>query len=118
VQMKDHEAIRRDLRRRAGSKRTRGSEFTPEAPCKWQPTQVIDPRSQEPFTDAGAWDFICDLLDGGCEIEEIDLQRPPGRKGYVLTTEGVENQIIYVKLQLTGDKVLGRSFHYSKPDSE
>jgi hypothetical protein len=48
----------------------------------------------------------------GAEIEEIILDKPFGKKAYVMKLLGVQSQI-YIKLQLGGCEVIGRSFHLS-----
>jgi len=76
---------------------------------------VENPRSGLPFTPNGAWHFIEEKLEDECPIEEIELKVPPGSKGYVLLVSGGNNKPdIYIKLQLGSDRVIGRSFHYSK----
>lgn len=88
--------------------------FSPTRPTHWAPTEVRSPSSGEAFTPDGAWAFIAELLEGGCEIEEITLEQPPGRKGYVVLTKGCEGEEIYIKLQLGSGQVIGRSFHISR----
>lgn len=75
-----------------------------------------DPRSptKELFTEDGAWSFVADAIESGVDIQQIELQLPPGKKAYVMLLPGCEaNQWIYVKLQLRSNDVLGRSFHIS-----
>src|SRR5271169_3228394 len=91
--------IRAELARRARDKNSRTNSFTSQEPCDWRPRQVAHPRSGLPFTDVGAWNFIADLLDGGCEVREIVLQKPPGKIGYEILTDGyVSCPKIYIKL--------------------
>ena len=67
-----------------------------------------------PFTGAGAWHFIVELLEAGQDVEQIVLDMPPGATGYVLVVPGAENNSeIYIKLELVGNTVHGRSFHIS-----
>ncbi len=71
------------------------------------------------FTEAGAWQLIEEKLEEGERLEEIELDTPPGRKGYVMLIHLEDNKPpLYVKLQLGGGKVIGRSFHYSKANRE
>src|ERR1039458_6245190 len=108
-------AIRDELVRRARNKNTRTSVFRPEEPCDWRPRQVSHPESGLPFTDAGAWNFIADLLESGCEVRETELRKPPGKIGYVTLVDGhVGCPRIYIKLTLSSNMVHGRSFHYSE----
>lgn len=47
-------------------------------------------------------------------MEVISLNKPPGKKGYVMLYEtGTDSPDIYVKLQIAKD-LIGRSFHYSE----
>jgi hypothetical protein len=112
-----NEQVRKQLANRCRSKRTRNAEFSPEAPTDWQPRTLRDPRSpKEYFTDDSAWNFIADCIEGGCKIEIIELQCPPGKKAYVFKTVGYPPvQAIYVKLQLGSNNVMGRSFHEDRP---
>jgi hypothetical protein len=111
--MAEEASIRIRLIAFAQSKRTRRIEFTPKTPSRWQPRQFTDPRSGQAFTDEGAWNYIVEQLEAGTRIEKIVLKKPPGSKGYVLFLPGATKQKIYVKLQVCGDHVKGRSFHES-----
>lgn len=109
--------IRRQIIARCRSRRTRGSSFTPDAPTRWQPRALRDPRSPEAyFTDDSAWEYIAQCLEKGCRVETIMLDHPPGKKGFVFKVPGYGPvQAIYVKLKLGSDKILGRSFHEDQP---
>jgi hypothetical protein len=75
---------------------------------------MTDPRTGEIFTEDGAWEYTAEMIRRGVDIEIIDLQFPPGKKAYVMLVPSHDPQIpIYIKLQLGGDSVIGRSFHYS-----
>ncbi len=52
-------------------------------------------------------------LEGGADVQEILLEKPPGKKGYVLKLAGQGTNVIYIKLQLGSGNVIGRSFHLS-----
>jgi hypothetical protein len=55
-----------------------------------------------------------EMIRSGVDIEIIELQFPPGKKAYVMLVPSHDRKIpIYIKLQLGGDSVIGRSFHYS-----
>jgi len=83
-------------------------------PSKWHPEQVLDPRSNQCFTENGAWEFVTELLENGHGVEEIVLQDPAGKMGYVMKVAiGAGRPPLYVKLQLGSGVVIGRSFHYS-----
>ena len=92
----------------------RSSEFSRTAPTRWNPFQVVNPESGFPFGDAGAWDLIVQHLESGHPLECVELDKPPGKKGYVMMiTLTVDRPPLYVKLQIGEGCVLGRSFHYS-----
>ena len=66
------------------------------------------------YTDGAAWELIATRLDEGHEVEVVDLRKPPGAKGYVMKISlGRDEPDVYVKLQLRGRQIAGRSFHYS-----
>jgi hypothetical protein len=104
--------LRRELIRRARDKKLRLVEFTSEEPTVWNPTQVINPECGIPFTDISAWHFIADQLEGGCLIEPIVLEKPPGETAYFIRVPGAMGQPrIYAKVRLHKQKIIGRSFH-------
>ena len=108
------DAIRRRLASFARSRHTRTRVFRPDRPCDWQATAITDPRSREVFTEDGAWQYVAEAIEAGVEIEVIELQQPPGKKGYVMNLASTDpKRPIYVKLQLGGSNVIGRSFHYT-----
>lgn len=108
------ERIRGELVRLCASRRTRRTEFTRERPTNWRPQQVVDPETEQPFTDEGAWAYIAAILEQGHEIEQIFLKKPLGKSGYVLKImDKKSGKTIYVKLQIGSGFVYGRSFHYS-----
>lgn len=83
----------------------------------WEPGRVRNPESgidDATFTDSSAWDLIASKLEDGHDVEVITLDHPRGRRGYVMKIElepGVPR--LYVKVQLHGNQIFGRSFHYS-----
>lgn len=99
----------------AECRRTRIVEFTARSPNRWQPRQFTDPRTRQAFTDESAWNYIVEHLQRGIPIDEIALEKPPGAKGYVIYLPGANTQKLYVKLQICGNHVKGRSFHESEP---
>lgn len=103
----------RQLRLRCGSARTR----TISRPHRWEPSTVRIPGSDDYYDTASAWALICALLTQGVEVEEMTLDQPAGKKGYVLFGEGVGGQRIYIKLMFLGNLVAGRSFHISDEKS-
>jgi len=107
--------IRHQLVVLAGRSGSRIAEFTPKAPTKWNPYQVLNPETKLPFTDTSAWQLIADELKSGCEVELIWLDKPPGKRGYVLYKKlQVDRPRLYIKLQLGSGYVIGRSFHYEE----
>ena len=84
-------------------------------PCRWYPYNVLHPVFGIPFTDAGAWNFIADLLSAGHDVTPIVMEKPPGQIGYVLRTAGYTGcPEIYIKLTLSKHYINGRSFHDSE----
>ena len=108
---------RRDLARLASSRHTRTSVFSSARPTDWRPTQVRNPNGllDDHFTDSTAWELIASKLEDGHPVEILELQKPPGARGFVMLIdiEPGEPQL-YVKLQLGSGRVVGRSFHYSE----
>ena len=91
----------------------RSANWSKDRPVDWSPTSVINPKSGMQFTRLTCWHFIEELLESGHKIEVISLNKPPGKKGYVMLYEtGPNSQDIYIKLQIAND-LIGRSFHYS-----
>jgi hypothetical protein len=84
-------------------------------PRDWRPSEVCNPEDGQPFTPAGAWEFIAQLLGerDDIPIEQVRLDDPPGSTGYVLHAPLGEH-LLYVKLQLGAGKIIGRSFHYER----
>lgn len=102
------------LARRRGARIT---EFRRDRPTDWRPGKVRNPDGllDTHFTDASAWELIATRLEHGEEVGVIELQKPKGAKGYVMTIDlGPEVPALYVKLQLGSGKIIGRSFHYSE----
>ena len=97
----------------ARSRRSRTSLFSPTRPTHWAPLEVRRPDTGEAFTPDGVWVFIVELLEGGCELDQIVLEQPPGKKAYVILANGWDDEKIYIKLQLGSGQVIGRSFHLS-----
>ena len=97
--------------------RKRVTDWSKERPNDWRPTQVTHPSSGLPFTPNGAWQFIEEKLEEGHLLEEVILDTPPGKKGYVMKINlGANQRKLYIKLQLGSGTVIARSFHYSEFD--
>src|SRR5262245_8257598 len=104
---------RRQLARRA---RREGTRFLLR-PFDWEPDRVQNPEDNEPFTTAGAWEFIAELLENTDHpIGTVTLHSPPACRGqvayYILTP--VANGIVYIKFhEGSRNTIIGRSFHIS-----
>ena len=110
------ESVRKQLASLACRKRSRAVGW----PSHWAPTNVRDPNGEygAPFTVAGAWEFVAELLDSGHPIIEITLHQPPGKTGYVMLVPLPNDRPLYIKLELGSGMVIGRSFHYSNPEGD
>ncbi len=86
-----------------------------ERPTRWRPQTVNEPESGLPFTDRGAWNFVADCIEEGHELQERFLRKPEGARGYVMHIRLEANRsLLYVKVELVGGRLWGRSFHYSE----
>jgi hypothetical protein len=104
---------RRQLARLARQKKRR--RIPRELPCSWLPGTVLDPGSNQPFTDAGAWELIAQLLDDfeGQAVRVQTLDHPAGVVAYVMEYP-LPLRNLYIKVHYgNGPSILGRSFHYS-----
>jgi hypothetical protein len=96
--------------------KSRHVQWTPESPTDWQPSSVRNPKGilDQYFTPSSAWEFIAEQLEAGCEVEVVEIRKPPGKKAYVMKIEVDENLArVYVKFEHKSGKIWGRSFHYS-----
>ena len=108
---------RRQLALLARRPHARTTAFNPQRPTEWKPNEVRRPEGGffPYFTEAAAWELIADMLERGHNVEEIELRKPPGAKGYVMKIElAPDSPMLYVKLQLRSGQIVGRSFHYSE----
>ena len=93
--------IRARLHRRARRRATRDSQFSRSQPTEWRPNEVRNPHGilDDYFTHDTAWEFIARLLEGGEDVEVINLNSPPGAVGYVMNVELEPNMPrLYIKL--------------------
>ncbi len=104
----DLESIRHQLAVLARRKKAR----VIDKPNKWRPHEVICPATGEPFTEAGAWEYIADLLDQEHPLEEAAQEQAPDVMAYVMQVS-VLTETLYIKVRLGAGFILGRSFHYS-----
>lgn len=107
------EAVRQDLLRRTASERTRHVTNCRERPSKWRPGSVRSPATGAPFRPDEAWEFARAALASGIPIEIMELDLPPGKRGFVIKPVGVGGEVIYVKFEFGAKGVFGRSFHAS-----
>lgn len=117
--MSIHESIRRQLVVLARRSHARSTEFSPNRPTDWRPAEVRNPEGTLDlyFTKTTAWEFIASHLESGHPVEVVTLRQPLGATGYVMKIDaGVGQPEIYIKLQLESGKIIGRSFHYSRPE--
>ena len=111
------QGTRRQLVALAQRRDTRTSAFSRERPTAWRPTEIRNPDGvlDTHFTDSTAWELIADRLEHGEDVEVIELNKPKGRRGYVMLIDlGPNVPPLYVKLQLGSGQIIGRSFHYSE----
>lgn len=108
-------ATRRLLVQRLRNTRLRSANHRNDRPVDWRPSDVGNPNSflGGSFTDMAAWEFIAERLEDGEAVEVVELRKPKGAQAYVMKID-LGPDVLYVKLQLTGSKVIGRSFHISK----
>lgn len=99
------ESIRRELVLLARRKRSRVMS------SRWMPHTVTNPETNEPFTDAAAWELVATCLEAGDEVSTVSLEIPAGRVGYVLEKVLANREQLYIKLQLGSGRIIGRSFH-------
>ena len=112
--MEDLSEVRREIARLAYRKELRIVPRSPNMPCDWNPTTVINPDVGIPFSDISAWRYIAHLAESGHPIEKKVLDQPPGDIGYIMIVELAENPSpLYIKVQLKGGRIYGRSFHCS-----
>jgi hypothetical protein len=110
----EFDAVRRELSRLARKRDSRVTEWNPQMPSEWTPGRVTNPEVDMPFTEAGAWHFVADLLDCGHPIRRVVLRQPRGEEAFEMTVDlkaGMPK--LYIKVQLKSGKIIGRSFHYS-----
>ena len=114
------ETTRHQLGVLARRKNARVTEFTCDRPTDWRPGQVRNPAGvlDTHFTDAAAWELIASRIENGHDLEVVELEKPPGARGYVMKIDLEQGQPqLYIKLQLGSGKIIGRSFHYSERDT-
>jgi hypothetical protein len=98
--------------------RRKSSRLVPTTlPTKWHPQPVYNADGERFGSDA-AWEFVADCLDDvtnpTIEFNEVDLDKPFPKKGYVINVD-LAGQRVYIALLLGAGKVLGKSFHPSEP---
>jgi hypothetical protein len=89
-------------------------EWSQTMPCDWVPHTVKCPITEMPYTDAGAWNLIADLLEAGQSFVEVKLRKPAGDIAYeTVVTLRADLPPLYIKIQLKAGRIWGRSFHYA-----
>jgi len=111
---KDIAEVRHEIARLARDKKKRFVRHSPSSPCVWQPLTVINPETDLPFTAERAWKYIAELAEMGHPMDEVVLRKPPGEVAYEMKVELATNvPPLYIKFQIKGGNIHGRSFHYS-----
>lgn len=110
--------LRNQLARKARYKGSRLNFFSRALPCHWSPYTVINPATDLPFTDETAWALIVEILEGDHPLSFVELDVPKGLRAVVIIWKLSESSPdLYIKIHMgvkpNGDKVFGRSFHYS-----
>jgi hypothetical protein len=85
--------------------------------CRWDALRIVNPATQLPYGDCGAWALIADTLeDMSIDICELILERPPGARAYWWHVPQNGRSSLYIKIQIGhgGCCVLGRSFHFAE----
>lgn len=85
---------------------------------KWRPGGIRDPRTDDWFTPDGAWSFVAELLETGVDVELRLLEIPVRKKAFVFFGRCAEGRLIYIKLQFSATRVVGRSFHISTAEED
>lgn len=68
-----------------------------------------------PYTEAGAWELVAQLLESTCPIEQIVLESPAGMLGFVFKVDLPKaTTTLYIKIHTGGRGLFGRSFHPSE----
>ena len=95
---------------------SRKVDWSDASPTDWQPSTLRNPKVilDQYFTPLSAWEFIAEQLEAGCEVEVVELRKPPGKNAYVMKIE-IDQDLprVYIKVELRSGKIWGRSFHYS-----
>lgn len=103
---------RRRIAGLARNPKCRDREFQIGRPTVWQPVHTTS-EAGFPFTEPGAWDFIATHIESGGVVYTIELDKPPGARGYVIFYPPVGKwRGLYIKFELKGRGIYGRSFHH------
>src|SRR5438128_2525080 len=78
----DLASIRSELSRLAKRRQDRITEWSRQMPTEWTPGKVTNPEVDMPFTDAGAWLFVAQLLDAGHPIQQVTLRQSRSEAAY------------------------------------
>ena len=103
-----------ELLRLSKRRSCRNTAFSPKIPCDWAPQTVWDTRFDRCFTQEGAWNYIIELLESGHRFIPKAMGKPPNTIGYeTVIDRGPNLPPLYIKLQILGGTIFGRSFHNS-----
>jgi len=106
-------SVRREIAALARQKKCRDCQWTKQRPTEWRPHAVRD-AGGEFFTDAGAWELLADLVEGGHPMREVVLRHPPGKRAYEMKVQlRQDDPELYIKVALGSGTVIGYSFHES-----
>jgi hypothetical protein len=111
----DINALRIEMSKKSRHRDSRINSFSKKMPIRWEPHNIINPKTDFAFSDDSAWDLIANLLeDLEYPIKVIVLDKPPGMEAIVIMHVLVPTQPeLYIKVHMGHQKVIGRSFHIS-----
>ncbi len=112
--MDEAKQVLQEIARLGRQARYRRNDFSSAALCRWEPYTIENPETGLPFSDASAWEFICNLLIAEPErFVEVNLEKPVGQIAYWAVVTLCDGVAVYIKVQLVQGLARGRSFHIS-----
>ena len=84
---------------------------------RWKPYSVRHPQTDMVFTDAGAWEYIADMIQEGSRLTCLPPTVQMPDHAYYLIEGRAEGRRIYMKVAIRPPlrKIIGLSFHYEDP---
>jgi len=84
---------------------------------RWMPYSVRHPQTGMIFTDAGAWEYISDSIEGGSSLTCLPPTSQLPDHAYYLIEGRSDGRGIYMKVAIRPPlrKIIGLSFHYEDP---